>query len=80
MALSEPILESLSEAEGHIRNALSFAARSERSTTVKQLSSILSNIDGVKSTDDILDQISEYRADNKNSGRWGPLISDEEES
>ena len=40
MALSETIIESLAEAEGHIRNALAFASRSERATTVKQLSNI----------------------------------------
>ena len=79
MALSETIIESLAEAEGHIRNALAFAARSERSTTVKQLSGILSRIDGIKSTDDILDQLDEFKNNPKTSrGQWIEVDEDED--
>jgi len=78
MALSETIIESLTEAESHIRNALAFAARSERSTTVKQLSNILSSINGIKSTDDILDQLDEFRNNPRTSrGRWTEVDDDE---
>tara|TARA_B100000424_G_C22638794_1_gene353323 strand:+ start:16 stop:252 length:237 start_codon:yes stop_codon:yes gene_type:complete len=78
MALSETILESLAEAESHIRNALAFAARSERSTTVKQLSNILTSINGIKSTDDILDQLDEFRRNPRTSrGQWTEVDDDE---
>tara|TARA_B100000965_G_scaffold301127_1_gene259696 strand:- start:1336 stop:1596 length:261 start_codon:yes stop_codon:yes gene_type:complete len=78
MALSETIIESLAEAEGHIRNALAFASRSERATTVKQLSNILSSIDGIKSTDDILDQLDEFKNNPKTSrGQWMEVDEDE---
>lgn len=78
MALSETIIESLAEAESHIRNALAFAARSERSTTVKQLSNILSSINGIKSTDDILDQLDEFRKNPRTSrGQWTEVDDDE---
>ena len=78
MTLSETILESLADAESHVRNALAFAARSERSTTVKQLSDILSRIDGIKSTDDILDQLDEFRKNPRTSrGQWTEVDDDE---
>lgn len=78
MALSETIIESLAEAESHIRNALAFASRSERATTVKQLSNILSSIDGIKSTDDILDQLDEFRNNPRTSrGQWTEVDDNE---
>ena len=78
MALSETIIESLTEAESHIRNALAFASRSERSTTVKQLSNILSSIDGIQSTDDILDQLDDFKKNPKTSrGQWIEVDEDE---
>ena len=78
MTLSETIIESLTEAESHIRNALAFASRTERSTTVKQLSNILSSIDGIKSTDDILDQLDEFRKNPRTSrGQWTEVDDDE---
>ena len=78
MALSDTIIESLAEAESHIRNALAFASRSERTTTVKQLSNILSSIDGIKSTDDILDQLDDFKNNPKTSrGQWMEVDEDE---
>ena len=78
MALSETIIESLAEAESHIRNALAFASRSERATTVKQLSNILSSIDGIQSTDDILDQLDDFKKNPKTSrGQWMEVDEDE---
>ena len=67
MALSETITESLKEAESHIRNALAFASRSERSSTVTILSKILSQIDNLAYTDDLLDQLDEYKNNPKTS-------------
>ncbi len=71
MALSETIVESLKEAEGHIRNALAFASRSERSSTVTVLSKILTQIDNLAYTDDLLDQLEDYKNNPKTSrGQW----------
>ena len=71
MALSESITESLKEAESSIRNALAFASRSERSSTVTILSKILSQIDNLAYTDDLLDQLEDYKKNPKTSrGQW----------
>ena len=71
MALSETITESLKEAESHIRNALAFASRSERSSTVTILSKILSQIDNLAYTDYLLDQLEDYKNNHKTSrGQW----------
>ena len=75
MALSETITESLKEAESHIRNALAFASRSERSSTVTILSKILSQIDNLAYTDDLLDQLDEYKNNPKTSrGQWMEIV------
>ena len=71
MALSKTITESLKEAESHIRNALAFASRSERSSTVTILSKILTQIDNLAYTDDLLDQLEDYKKNPKTSrGQW----------
>ena len=71
MALSESITESQKEAESSIRNALAFASRSERSSTVTILSKILSQIDNLAYTDDLLDQLEDYKNNPKTSrGQW----------
>ena len=57
MALSESVTNSLKEAESHIRNALAYAARSERTIVCNQLSRILAEIDGVQSFDSICDKV-----------------------
>ena len=79
MALSQTIIESLAEANGHIRNALAFAARSERSNTVKVLSNILTQMDTLATTDDILDQLDEFKNNPKTSrGQWIEVDEDED--
>tara|TARA_B100001113_G_scaffold88183_1_gene70461 strand:+ start:362 stop:598 length:237 start_codon:yes stop_codon:yes gene_type:complete len=71
MALSETVTESLKEAESHIRNALAFASRSERSSTVTILSKVLSQIDNLAYTDNLLDQLDDYKNNPKTSrGQW----------
>ena len=57
MALSESVTTSLQEAESHIRNALAYAARSERTVVCSQLSKILSEIEGIRSFDGIYDKL-----------------------
>ena len=57
MALGKQVEESLKEAQSDLRNALSFAARSERSITCKQIAELIHSIDNVISADSILDKI-----------------------
>jgi len=71
MALAQPVEESLREAESCLRNALSYAARSERPMVVSVIADLIHRIDGVISTDDLLDKL-ENRQEGS-SGNWGPF-------
>ena len=59
MALSEPVQESMREAETHLRNALSFASRTERPNMVAHIAKLIAQIDNIISADEILDKIEE---------------------
>jgi len=59
MSLSEQVRESLLEAQGNLRNALSFAARTESPYTNKHIADMLSKIQAIIDTEQILEQIDE---------------------
>ena len=57
MSLSEQVQESLIEAQGNLRNALSFAARTESPYTNKHIADMLSKIQAIIDTEKIIEQI-----------------------
>ena len=57
MALGTQVEESLKEAEASLRNALAFAARTERSMVCREIGDLINRIDSVIGTDAILDKI-----------------------
>ena len=57
MALSESVLNSLNEAESHLRNALAFAARSERPFISKHIASFLADIDNLIDANDMMESL-----------------------
>lgn len=66
MALGTQVTESLKEAEASLRNALSFAARTERPMVCSVISDLISRIESVQNTDSLLD-----RLDNRKFGDTG---------
>jgi hypothetical protein len=66
MALGTQVTESLKEAEASLRNALSFAARTERPMVCSVISDMISRIESVQNTDALLD-----RLDNRKFGDTG---------
>ena len=60
MALGKQVEESLSEATGSLRNALSYAARQERPIVCKQIANLITEIDSIGSFDGILDKLEEF--------------------
>ena len=58
--LTDTVTDSLSEASGHVRNALAFAARNERPVTINAISRILHDIESLQSFDGLLDKIDEH--------------------
>jgi len=60
MALGKQVEESLSEATGSLRNALSYAARAERPIVCTQIANLISEIDSIGSFDGIMDKLEEF--------------------
>ena len=57
MALGQQVEESLKEAEASLRNALSFAARTERPMVCSVIADLISRIESVQNTDKLLDKL-----------------------
>ena len=63
--LSKQVIESLGDAKGHIRNALAYAARNERSVTVNAIARLLNDVESLQSFDGIMDIMEEHEDINK---------------
>jgi len=72
MALSKSVEESLKEAEASLRNALSYAARQERPMVCSVIADLISRIESMITTDDILDKLENRIQGDK--GSWGPFF------
>ena len=57
MALGTQVTESLKEAEASLRNALSFAARTDRPMVCSVIADMINRIESVQNTDSILDKL-----------------------
>jgi len=57
MALSQSVEDSLKEATQNLRNALAFAARTERPMVCSVIADLISRIESVQNTDAILDKL-----------------------
>ena len=74
MALGSQVEESLKEATQNLRNALSFAARTERPMVCSVIADLISRIESVQNTDAILDKL-ESRGPGS-SGSFGSMFGD----
>ena len=63
MPLSEQVESSLMEAQEDLRNALSFAARTEKPYISKHIADMLSNIDNIIHVVPLLEQVEEGLTD-----------------
>lgn len=66
MALGQQVEESLREAESNLRNALAYAARTERPMVTSVIADLINRIDTVITTDELLDKL-----DNRKQGDSG---------
>ena len=64
MALGEQVTENLEEACGYLRNALAFAARSERPLVCTQIARLINDLDSIDSYDSIIDKLEENKSGN----------------
>ncbi len=63
--LSKQVIESLGDAKGHVRNALAYAARNERTVTVNAIARLLNDVESLQSFDSLLDTIDEHEESNR---------------
>jgi len=69
--LSTSVNESLTNAEQSLRNALAFAARGERPLVCTTIADMISKIESLKSTDEILDKLENRKeGDSGSFGSW----------
>jgi hypothetical protein len=74
MALGAQVEESLKEAEASLRNALSYAARTERPMVCSVIADLIHRIESVMSTDSLLDKLENRRPGS--SGDFGAFFND----
>jgi hypothetical protein len=55
--ISQKVKEELMEAQGHLKNALSYAARNENSLTIKSISDLIYNIDSIEKVENLIDKL-----------------------
>jgi len=60
MTLSRPVEESLRASQEHLRDALAFAARGEKSYVAKHIANFLADIDNLIDAQDIIERMDEY--------------------
>ena len=72
MSLGSQVKESLKEAEASLRNALSFAARTERPMVCSVISDLISRIESVQNTESILDKLENRKFGD--TGFFGPIF------
>ncbi len=65
MTLSKQVIESLGDAKGHIRNALAYAARNERTVTVNAIARLLHDVESLQTFDGLMDTIEEHEDSKK---------------
>ena len=81
MTLSTSVEDSLNEAESHLRNALAFAARTERpmvcSEVCSEVAKLISRIQTIVDTNNLLDNLDERKEGS--SGLYGNFFNPEDE-
>ena len=75
MALASQVEDSLKEAEASLRNALAFAARSERPMVCNVIADMIKKIEILMKTDELLDKL-ETRKEGS-SGTWDSFFTDQ---
>ena len=60
MTLSRPVEESLRASQEHLRDALAFAARGEKSYVAKHIANFLADIDNLIDSQDIIERMDEF--------------------
>jgi len=61
MALSETVKSSLKDAQGNLRNALAYAARTEKSFVSKHIADMMASIDSIIDASEVISKLEERK-------------------
>jgi hypothetical protein len=75
--LGSQVEESLKETTQNLRNALSFAARTERPMVCSVIADLISRIESVQNTDAILDKLDSRKFGD--TGMFGPFFGNDDD-
>jgi len=73
MELSDTVKSSLRDAQEDLKNALAYAARTEKPFVSKHIASILADIENLIDATDMIDKIENRK--NGDSGMFGPFFN-----
>jgi|TARA_R100001509_G_C4729111_1_gene169212 hypothetical protein len=73
MELSETVKSSLRDAQEDLKNALAYAARTEKPFVSKHIASILADIENLIDATEMIDKIENRK--NGDSGMFGPFFN-----
>ena len=68
MSLSQQVTDAIKEAEGALRNALYWAAKNEKTTSIFQISKILNELEQIEKMDQFADKLEEIQNQIKKKG------------
>ena len=78
MALTEQVEESLRDAQSHLKNALAFSARNEKSYISKHIANMLADIDNLIDATELIEKLNERQ--DGDSGFYGNYFKDDRDS
>ena len=78
MALTEQVEASLRDAQSHLKNALAFSARNEKSYISKHIANMLADIDNLIDATELIEKLNERQ--DGDSGFYGNYFKDDRDS
>lgn len=72
--LSPKVKEEILEAQGHLRSALSYAARNEKPYVSKALADLIYSLDSIEKTETIVDKLENRKSGD--NGSFGAFFTD----
>ena len=71
--ISQKVKEELLEAQSHLKNALSYAARNESSLVIKSISDLIYNIESIEKFDNLIEKLETRKPGD--SGSFGSFFN-----
>ena len=74
MSLSSKVKDELMEAQSHLKNALTYAARNESSMVIKSISDLIFSLESIEKFDNVMEKLQNRKPGD--SGSFGSFFMD----